>query len=88
MQLGDLIGDAVEWSFPISHAVHDTSKGPHVTFGTDLWRKNRKTNRKCFHHSAAIRNDCLECLIDLSKSTFERAFPAWDEVSLMASGGI
>lgn len=24
----------------------------------------------------------------ISKSTFERAFPAWDEVSLMASGGI
>ena len=36
VQLGNLIGDALEWSFPVSHAVQDTPQGPHVAFGTDL----------------------------------------------------
>lgn len=36
VQLGNLIGDALERSFPVSHAVQDTSEGPHVTFRADL----------------------------------------------------
>ncbi len=36
VQLGYLIGDALERSFPISHAVQDASEGPHVTFWADL----------------------------------------------------
>lgn len=36
VQLGNLIGDALEWSFPIRHAVQDTSKGPHISFGAYL----------------------------------------------------
>lgn len=36
VQLGNLIGDALEWCFPICHAVEDTSEGPHVSFGAYL----------------------------------------------------
>lgn len=45
VQLGNLIGDALEWSFPISHAVQDTSKGPHVTFGADLKGESKKQKK-------------------------------------------
>lgn len=67
VQLGNLIGDALEWSFPISHAVQDTSKGPHITFRADLWgeiNKNKKSE-KVFHYCTAVTKDCLDCLIDL-----------------------
>ena len=57
VHLGNLIGDALEWGFPISHAVQNTSKGPHVTFGTDL-------EKKCLNQFA-IRNNCLYCLYEL-----------------------
>lgn len=58
MQLGDLIGDALEWRLPVSHAIQDTSKGPHVTFGADLRNKIRK---KVFNHCSANINNCLNC---------------------------
>lgn len=54
MQLGDLIGDALEWSLPVSHTVQDTSKGPHITFGTDLGNKDKK---KLFNFVSLITND-------------------------------
>ncbi len=36
MDFADLIGDALERSLSVSHAVQDTSQRPHVTFSTDL----------------------------------------------------
>lgn len=36
VQLGNLVGDALEGSLPVSHTVQDAPEGPHVTFGTDL----------------------------------------------------
>lgn len=59
VQLGNLIDDALERSFPISHAVQDAAEGPHVTFGTDLWEKRRET---VFTNSSATRNDSSACL--------------------------
>lgn len=57
LQLGDLICDALERSLPISHAVQDAPKGPHVTFGTDLCDNIPVINNMCIvllkttHHS-------------------------------------
>lgn len=42
MQLGNLIGDALEGGFPISHAVQDAAEGPHITFGADLKGEKQK----------------------------------------------
>lgn len=36
MDFADLIGDVLERSLSISHAVQDTSQRPHVAFSTDL----------------------------------------------------
>lgn len=80
MQLGDLIRDALEWSLPISHAVQDASKGPHITFRADLCNKITVT--------FSFTNNICNMLLKKKRSTFERAFPDWDDVSLMASGGI
>lgn len=37
MDFAYLIGDALEWSLSISHAIQDTSQRPHIPFSTDLW---------------------------------------------------
>lgn len=85
VQLANLIGDALEWGLPVSHTVQDTPKGPHVTFGADL-------SNKLWNALAPLLQPQLTAhtvgSVRGSKSTFERAFPGWDEVSLMASGGI
>lgn len=36
MDFAYLIGDALEWSLSISHAIQDTSQRPHIPFSTDL----------------------------------------------------
>lgn len=36
VDLADLIGDVLERSLSVSHAVQDTSQRPHVAFSTDL----------------------------------------------------
>lgn len=82
MQLGNLISDALEWSFPIGHAVQDTAKGPHVSFGAYLYRRENKMFDIVLNQNQLLRK------LNGLRRTFDRAFPGCDEVSLMASGGM
>lgn len=94
VDFADLIGDILEWSLPISHAVQDAPQRPHVTFSTDLKTAENDGIILCNLPSYKLpaRNILTwEPFFSGTKKwsflTFDPGFPL-EDVSLMASGGM